>query len=150
MRRVLPVLLLMCIITPGIAFALEDEAVNIGPITTAVALIRLGQTKTYTVESDFYPDVMLIAVFVNQSGTLAISVTKTDTSGELIGVMQYGAYSSVPNSSAVKYAAKASITPCTVTISGKFWEYGSGVVLSGVLATIEPGPYKYTITLSYN
>jgi hypothetical protein len=145
----LPILLLVCIIMPGTGQAAEAEQVSLGPINSTVLFMRNGQSRTFTVESDFFPDIMTIFLFVRGSGTASISVTKTDTTGELIGVMQVGGFKSVPNSESQKFDRTVGITPCNLSISGRFYTYGLGVIMSGIIASVEPGPHKYTLTISY-
>jgi hypothetical protein len=144
-------LLLASMSIPGTGWSAETEAdqVSLGPVNASVLFIRAGQSKTYTVESDFFPDIMTIFLFVDQSGTASITLTKTDTSGELIGLMQVGGYQSVENSFSQKYDATVGYTPCTLTVRARFWNYGFGVIMSGLITSIEPGPHKYTLSISY-
>jgi hypothetical protein len=150
MWLVLLIPLVMGIITPGIVCAVEEEVISVGPISTTFAYMNKGQSKTYTVQSDFYPDLMIISFVVNGSGNMLINVTKTDTMGELIGVLEIGAFTSVPDSSSKKQTDNVGVTPCTISINGRFWDYGYGVIVSGLLASFEEGPHKYTITINYN
>jgi hypothetical protein len=145
-RRVLPVLLLMCIITPGIVWSAEVEQVSVGPITAALAVMVPGQTKTYTVESELYPAVMIVPVVIYGTGNFAVTVTKTDTSGELFGVMQVGGYSTIQIGT--QYGAAVGVTPITIRLAARFYDSAFIVVMSGLLATIEEGPYRYSITLN--
>ncbi len=135
---------------PGIGWAMEEQYVSIGPINSAFAVMLKGQTKTYTVTSDFFPDMMIVGLIVNGSGNLSISVTKTDTSGELVGVMQRGALSTVTDQEPQRFARAIGITPCTLSINGRFYEYGYGIIISSLLASFEQGPHSYTLTLSFN
>ena len=146
-RRVLPVLLLLCIITPGIVWSAEVEQVSAGPITAAFAVMVPGQTKTYTVESELYPAIMIIPVVIFGTGNFVVTVTKTDTSGELIGVMQIGAYSSVPDQYSQKYLYMVGITPCSPSVVGRFFDSGFGLIISGLLASLEKGPHTYTLSI---
>jgi hypothetical protein len=154
-RLVLPILLL-CISLPGVGWSIEPEQVSVGPINSAFAIMLKGQTKTYTVTSDFFPDLMIVglAVYGNWGfggGILRVSVDKKDTSGELIGVLQVGAYSSVTDQESVKYAYRRGITPCTIAVNGRFYGgFGYGVIISGLVASLEPGPYSYTLTISFD
>jgi len=148
MRRVLPVLLLLCIITPGIVWSAEVEQVSVGPITADVAIMLPGQSKSYTVESELYPALMIIPVLIYGSGNLSVSVSKTDTIGELFGVMQVGGYN--PLVVQTKYGASVGVTPRTIILNSRFYDIGYIVVVSGLLATTEEGPYRYSINLSAN
>jgi hypothetical protein len=150
MWLVLLMTLVVSIITPGTVKAMETEVISVGPINAAFALMNKGQSKTYTVKSDLYPDLMVIYFIVNGSGNMGINVTKTDTMGELIGVMEIGAYTSVPNSGSKTQTANVGVTPCSISINGRFYDYGYGVIVSGLLASLEEGPHQYTITITYN
>jgi hypothetical protein len=147
---ILPILLLTLLVLPGEGFSLEVENVSIGPINSAFAIMLKGQTKTYTVTSDFFPDIMIVGLVVNGNGNLSVSVTKTDTNGELIGVMQRGAFSTVTDQESQRFAHAVGITPCTISVSGRFYEYGYGIIISSLLASLEEGPHTYTLTISFN
>lgn len=144
-RRVLPVLLLMCIIAPGIAWSAEVEQVSAGPITAAFAIMVPGQTKTYTVESELYPAIMIIPVVIYGTGNFAVTVSKTDTSGELFGVMQVGGYSTIQIGT--QYGANVGVTPKTLRLAARFYDSAFIFVMSGLLASVEEGPHRYSITL---
>ena len=150
LRIFLPMLLL-CVFMPGVGWSLEEQQVSLGPINTAFAIMQKGQSKAYTVTSDFFPDIMIVGLVVYGGGNMRAYVSKTDTSGELIGVMQIGAYSSVPDEESQKYAYKVGITPCsfpyTPTVVGRFFDYGYGLIISGLVETLEKGPYTYTLTI---
>jgi hypothetical protein len=118
------------------------EDVDSSIINVHAAVMLSGQTKTFTAESDYFPDIMIIPVYVSGDGTLRVTVTKTDTIGEVIAVMQNG-YGHPPSGYVI------GITPCSLPLSFRCWEYGSAIVFSSLLFTLEPGPYKYTVTLSY-
>ena len=79
MWLVLLIPLVVSIITPGTVKAVETEVISVGPINTTFALMNKGQSKTYTVKSDLYPDLMIIYFVVNGSGSMRINVTKNDT-----------------------------------------------------------------------
>jgi len=141
-RLTIAILLLLCLITPNIVQAIEKEQVLTNPINFAVAIMGNGQSKTYTVESDFFPAMMIIPVYLSGSGTLRVSMSKTDTAGEFIGFIERG-YGHPPNSHIL------GITPCTIGVESRFWDYGTAVVYSSILFSLEQGPHKYTVTLSY-
>ena len=145
-RRVLPVLLLMCIITPGIVWSAEVEQVSAGPFTAAFAVMFFGQSKTYTVESELYPAIMIIPVVIYGTGNFAVTVTKTDTSGELFGVMQVGGYSTTQIGT--QYGANVGVTPNTLRVAARFYDSAFIFVMSGLLASVEEGPHRYSITLT--
>ena len=143
-------MLLLCVFLPQTGWSMEVEQVSLGPINSAFAIMAKGQTKTYTVTSEFFPDLMIIGIVVYGGGNMVVGVSKTDTSGELIGVLQIGAYSSVYEQESQKYASKKGITPCTIQIVGRFFDYGYGVIISGLLASFEEGPHSYKLTISYS
>lgn len=151
-RLVLPVLLMMCIITPGIVWSAEVEQVSLGPITADVAIMLPGQSKSYAVESELYPAMMIIPVVIFGSGgsgnNLSISVSKTDTSGELFGVMQVGGYN--PLVVQTKYGAAVGVTPRTIILNARSYDIGFIVVVSGLLVSTEEGPHRYSISLNVN
>ena len=144
-------ILLLCVFLPETGWSIEAEQISLGPINSAFAIMAKGQSKTYTVTSDFYPDLMIVGLVVYGGGNMRVYVNKTDTSGELIGVMQIGAYSSVPDEESQKYAYKVGITPCSFpyapTVVGRFFDYGYGLIISGLLASVEEGPHTYTLTI---
>ena len=146
-RRVLPVLLLMCIITPGIVWSAEVEQVSAGPFSAAFAVMWSGQSKTYTVDSELYPAIMIIPVVIyGPSMNLNITVSKTDTSGEVFGVMQVGGYN--PLVAQTKYGSAVGVTPRTITLATRCYDIGFIVVMSGLLVSTEEGPHRYSISLS--
>ena len=145
MRRVLPVLLLMCIITPGIAWSAEVEQVTPGPIAVEFAVMVPGQSKSYTVETELYPAIMIIPVVIYGTGNFAVTVSKTDTSGELFGVMQVGGYSTIQIGT--QYGANVGVTPKTLRLAARFYDSAFIVVMSGLLASVEEGPHRYSLTL---
>ncbi len=106
------------------------------------AIMAPDQSRSFTAESNGMFDLMFIHVIVLGQGTLRISVSKTDTIGEVIAVMQKG--EGYPDS-----GCNVGITPRTLTLSSRFWwDYGTTVVASG-LFSMEEGPHKYTVRLSY-
>jgi hypothetical protein len=145
-RRVLPVLLLMCIITPGFVWSAEIEQVTPGPIAGDVAIMLLGQSKSYNVEIESYPALMIIPVVIYGSGNLIVTVSKTDTKGELFGVMQVGGYN--PLVVQTKYGAVSGVTPRSITLTARYYDIGFIVVMSGLLVSTEDGPHRYSISLS--
>jgi hypothetical protein len=140
-------MLLLCVFLPRVGWSLEEQQVSFGPINTTFAIMQKGQTKAYTVTSDFFPDIMIVGLVVYGGGNMVVRVSKTDTSGELIGGMQIGAYSSVPDEESQKYAYKVGITPCSPSVVGRFFDYGYGLIISGLLETLEKGPHIYTLTI---
>jgi hypothetical protein len=152
MRRVLPVLLLMCFITPGIVWSAEVEQVSVGPITADVAIMLPGQSKSYTVESELYPAMMIIPVVIFGAGgsgsQMSITMSKTDTIGELFGVMQVGGYN--PLQVQTKYAANVAVTPRSITIFARTYDIAFIVIVSGLLVSTEEGPHRYSLSLSLN
>jgi|GEM_PF-3963156 len=147
-RRVLPVVLLMCIITPGIVWSAEVEQVTPGPIAFEFAVMLPGQSKSYTIETELYPALAIIPVVIYGSGNLSVTVSKTDTSGELFGVMQVGGYN--PLVVQTKYGATVGVTPRSITLSSRFYDIGYIVVVSGLLVSTEEGPHRYSISLNAN
>ena len=147
-RRVLPVLLLMCIIAPGTVWSAEIEQVTPGPIAFEFAVMLPGQSKSYTIETELYPALAIIPVVIYGSGNLSVTVSKTDTSGELIGVMQVGGYN--PLVVQTKYGATVGVTPRSITLSSRFYDIGYIVVVSGLLVSTEEGPHRYSISLNAN
>jgi hypothetical protein len=140
-------MLLLCVLLPQTGWSMEIEQISLGPISSAFAIMAKGQTKTYTVTSDFFPDAMIIGIVVYGGGNMLVSVSKTDTSGELLGVMQIGAYTSVPDEESQKYGYMVGITPCSPSVVGRFFDYGYGLIISGLLASLEEGPHTYTLTI---
>lgn len=123
------------------SIASERDSLSADQVNLAV--IWPGQTKTFTAESDTLYNIMIIPVIVVGPGTLNISVSKTDSVGELIGVMQTG--NGHPAS-----GYNVGITPRSLTLSSRFWwEYGMAVITSALLFTTEDGPHRYNVTLSY-
>ena len=81
-----------------------------------------GQTKTYTVESELYPAIMIIPVVIYGTGNFAVTVSsKTDTSGELFGVMQVGGYSTIQIGT--QYGANVGVTPSTIRLAARFYDF---------------------------
>jgi hypothetical protein len=144
-RRVLPVLLLMCIITPGIVWSAEIEQVTPGPIAFEFAVMVPGQSKSYTIETELYPALAIIPVVIYGTGNFAVTVSKTDTSGELFGVMQVGGYSTAQIGT--QYGANVGVTPKTLRVAARFYDSAFIFVMSGLLVSVEEGPHRYSITL---
>jgi hypothetical protein len=151
-RRVLPVLLLMCSITPGLVWSAEIVEVTPGPVTGDVAIMLPGQSKSYTIESELYPALAIIPVVIFGSGgagnQLSITMSKTDTSGELFGVMQVGGYNTLV--AQTKYGATVGVTPRSISLAARSYDIGFIVVVSGLLVSTEEGPHRYSISLSVN
>ena len=145
-RMVLSILLL-CVFLPETGWSIEVDQVSLGPISSAFAIMAKGQEKTYTVTSEFFPDLMIIGIVVYGGGNMVVRATKTDTSGELLGVMQIGAYTSVPDEESQKYGYMVGITPCSPSVVGRFFDYGYGLIISGLLVSLEKGTHTYTLTI---
>jgi hypothetical protein len=140
-KKLLLLLLLFFLLHTNMVYAgIKDVDPSI--INVHATIMLPGQSKTYTAESDYFPDIMIIPVAVYGNGTLHITVTKTDTIGEVIAVMQYG--NGHPPSGYI-----IGITPCSIPLDSRCWDYGSTIIFSSLLFTLDPGPYKYTLSLSY-
>ena len=132
----------------GNTFALETEGLNL--IKPAVDLdfviLSKNQTKTVTADLSFPFDFEIVPVYLlSGDGNLSISLSKTDTIGELIYVGFYGF--GEPTSD-----INIGVTPITLKLNSSVSEhlsYGIGIIVHGILFSLEDPPYEYKMTLSY-
>jgi hypothetical protein len=132
--------LLACTTIPAVTSALEPDPAS--PVHFALAVMLQGQTKTFVVESNFFPNMMIVPVALYGSGTLRVSVSKTDSAGDIIAIVEEGG-------GHPEFNYVVGITPCNISISSRFWDYGTGIVVSSLLFTLDEGPYSYSLTLAY-
>jgi len=134
---------LMLLYACPVAFAqTSDDELPSLPVNFGIALMLPGQSRSFTAESDLFFNFMVIPVFAQGSGTLSISLSKTDTYFDFISVMQSGY--GYPDEN-----YNMGFTPRTVSISTRFWDYGTTMVYA-MLFSLGEGPYSFRVSLSYN
>ena len=124
--------------------AMDKEEVYAPLANFEFAVMIQGRKFTFTAESEDLYNVMMIPVIVIGNGerqVLTVTVSKTDSSGEVIAVMQYGTGAPVLSSN-------VGITPRSATIKPIFYWSGAAVICSAMLFSHEEGPFRYNVSIS--
>lgn len=127
----------------GNAWAAGADGGYTAQASAGLAVMLPKQSKSFTAESDTLFDAMIIPVLLWGNGTLNVTVSKTDSSGEMIGVI-------LKSNGATEMDYNTGITPRSITVSSRFWGWGYAVVYSALLFSQEEGPYSYSVSLSFN
>ncbi len=136
-------LICLCLICSREAAASWENGDVSAQVNSGLAVMTPGQTRTFTSESDTLLNAMIIPVVVWGAGTLNITVSKTDSTGEIIGVIYQS--SGYPDS-----GYNVGITPLSLSLSTRFWwDYGTALITSAMLFPVGDGPHKYSVRLSY-
>jgi len=134
---VLSVLVLLCLMTPGLVRAQD------GPINVGVAIMLPGQSKSYVASSDMLPDVMFIPLYAFGTGVLNISISESSPETNLFVLLERG--TGYPN---FKY--RIGTSPRTMSISLNIYDEAFILIAGAILFSPEAGPYQFTVSLNFN
>ena len=134
---ILSALLLMCFMTPGLVRAQD------GPINVGLAVMLPNQSKSFVASSAILPDVMLIPVYLYGTGVLNISISESSPETNLFVLLERG--TGYPN---FKY--RIGTSPRTMAISLNVWDEAFILIAGAILFSPEPGPYRFTVSLSFD
>jgi hypothetical protein len=134
---ILSALLLMCFITPGLVRAQD------GPINVGLAVMLPNQSKSFVASSAMLPDIMLIPVYLYGTGVLNISISESSPETNLFVLLERG--TGYPN---FKY--RVGTSPRTMSISLNIYDEAFILIAGAILFSPEPGPYQFTVSLSFN
>jgi len=138
--------LFITLITSSRVFALEID--DVGRLEPTVDLdflvLQDDQSATVTADLSFPLDFQLIPVFLIGKGSLSVSLSKTDTVGEII-------YLYIRGLDTPKTDFNIGITPIRLNVSSTSGlpENALGLVITGILFSREDPPYEYTVSFSY-
>jgi hypothetical protein len=137
---ILSVLLLMCIMTPGLVRAQvhTDGLLNVG-----VAVMLPNQSKSFVASSDILPDVMVIPLYAYGTGVLNITIEESSPDTNLFILLERG--TGYPN---FKY--RIGTSPRSMSISLNIYDEAFILIAGAILFSPEDGPYRFTIGLSFN
>jgi hypothetical protein len=62
--------------------------------------------------------------------------------------MQLGGYN--PLQIGKQYGANVGVTPTRLVLNARFWDWGYGIIISGLLSSLEEDTHRYSVSLSYN
>lgn len=128
-----------------IAFETEGPSALIGPkVDTDLIILQNKQSKTVTTELGFPFDFQIIPIVVIGKGTLSVSLSRTNTAGEII-------YLYFKGFDDFEQASNIGLTPVTLRVSSTsgLYENNVGVLITGILFSLEDPPYEYSVSLSY-
>jgi hypothetical protein len=134
---VLSVLVLLCLMTPGLVRAQD------GPINVGVAIMLPGQSKSYVASSDMLPDVMFIPLYAFGTGVLNISISESSPETNLFVLLERG--TGYPN---FKY--RIGTSPRTMSLSLNIYDEAFILIAGAILFSPEAGPYQFTVSLNFN
>ena len=101
-------------------------------------------SATVTADLNFLFDFQLIPVFLVGKGRLSVSLSKRDTTGEII-------YLYIRGLDTPKTDFSVGISPVTLNVSSTSGlpENALGLVITGILFSQEEPPFEYSVSLSY-
>jgi len=127
----------MCFMTPGLVRAQD------GPLNFGVAVMLPNQSKSFVASSDIFPDVMFIPLYAFGTGVLNITISESSPETNLFVLLERG--TGYPN---FKY--RFGTSPRTMAISLNIWDEAFILIAGAILFSPEPGPYQFTVSLSFN
>ena len=133
-------------LTGSAVFAFEGaEQGLLGPaVDMDLVSIHNSQSKTVTVDLSFPLDFAVTPVRVGGEGTLRVSMSRTNTYGELV-------YLYIRGFDDPKTDFNCGVTPISMTVSSTngLYDYNLGWIISGILYSTEEPPYAYNLSLSF-
>ena len=128
-------------------FALEVEGVDLIEPAVDLDLVMLhnNQSTSVTADLSFQFDFELVPVVLIGNGNFSMSLSKTDSKGEIAYIAFYGF--GVPT-----VGINAGLTPVTLRLNSKISDVDSwavGLIMHGILFSPEDPPYEYKISLSF-
>ena len=133
----------------GAVSAMDEVGQNlIAPaVDFDMLVIRNKQSKTVTADLSFLFDFQVIPVVVAGRGTLNVSLSKTNTTGEILYIYLYGFDDYLVSESDFNIGT----TPVTLKVSSTsgYNEYNIGLVVTGILYSPVDPPYEYNVSFSY-
>lgn len=143
---IVAVLFTFSLIDPGFAGALEAQGDYDSQATFEYAVMTKGRSFTFTAESDTLPNAIIIPLFVigdENQGSLRVTISKSDSVGDVIALMQYG-------SGSPAFSSNMGVTPRSITIDPIFYWTGWTVIYAAMLfSPEESGPYRYNVTVRF-
>jgi len=141
------ILLLVALSMAGVgpAAALEEEEELSSMVSFGFGVLTRGRNLTFTAESDSLFNVMMIPVIVigdDDRGVLTATISKRDTTGEVIALVQQGTAS--PHCSYT-----TGITPRSISLKPIVYWTQTMIIYSAMLFSNEEGPYTYTVNVSF-
>jgi hypothetical protein len=127
------------------AFGFEGSDLIEPTVDVDFISLRKNQSKTVTADLSFPLDFEVIPVALVGSGNLSMSLSRTNTQGELVYMAFYGF--GVPTT-----GINVGITPVSLRLSSTISEergWGFGIIVHGILFSLEEPPYEYSISLSF-
>jgi hypothetical protein len=147
-KKAFSLILLLCalsmIATGSVAAMEEEEEIN-SLVSFGAGWISRGRTLSFTAEADTLFDVMMIPIVVfgdDERGVLTATISKRDTTGEVISLVQNGTASP-------KLSYVTGITPRTISLKPIVYWTQTIILYSALLYSAEEGPYSYTVNVSF-
>ncbi len=147
-KKAFSLILLLCalsVIGTGSVAAMEEEEEISSLVSFGAGWITRGRTLSFTAESDTLFGVMMVPIVVfgdDERGILTAEISKRDTTGEIIALVQNGT-----GSPQMSYAV--GITPRTIRLKPIVYWTQTIILYSALLYSAEEGPYSYTINVSF-
>ncbi len=109
-----------------------------------LVVIHNNQSKTVTVDLSSPLDFAVTPVLVVGKGTLRVSMSRTNTNGELV-------YLYIRGFDDPKTDFNCGVTPLSMTVSSTngMYDYNLGWVISGTFYSTEEPPYAYNLSFSF-
>ena len=132
------------VVAPVCAFDADDMGIVEPTADMDLVCIQNSQSKTVTVDLAFPLDFAVTPVLVIGKGPLRVSMSRTNTTGELVYLYLKG-FDDPPTD------FNCGITPLSLSVSSTngLYEYRLGMVISGILYSTEPRPYEYKLSFSF-
>ncbi len=127
--------------------AFEDVSLIEPAVDMDMVVIRNNQSVTVTADLSGPLDFQLIPVIVLGKGTLRVTMSRTNTHGELVYLYLYG----FDDFLGLKIDGNMGITPVSLTVSSinGLLDYNIGFVISGILVSAEEPPFEYNVSFSF-
>jgi len=123
----------------------EDFALIEPQMDLDFVVLQNKQSTTITADLSYPLDFGIIPVALIGNGTFSASFSRTSTHGELIYLILYGF--GVPETD-----INVGFTPISIRVNSSITKYDEeayGVIIHGILFSLEDPPYDYRINLSF-
>jgi len=141
--------LFFCVVTlllSGVnGFAFEGLDIIEPSMDTDFVVMRNNQSTTVTADLAFAGDFGIIPVVLHGNGKFTAKLSKTDSHDEVVYLGFYGFGTPL-------HDINIGTTPVTMSVSSEIYDgnyWGVGLIVHGIISSLEDPPYQYNISLSF-
>lgn len=137
--------LMLTLFSINVACALEGLGAIEPTVDFDFVVLQENQSTTVTADLSFIGDFEIAPVTLIGNGNFSASLSRNGTTGELVYIMLLGFGDPT-------FAANIGVTPVTLRASSRISDVddgGLGLVVHGILFSMEDPPWEYSVSLSF-